>query len=124
MREENNDILLGGGDALVHLAGPVHKKYSATFVLGFPFSMYISYQRFFNLPLPCTHMYLIRVTPFFVRDFIDLVLSSPILTLLVCHSFLILFYLRNSRITVFSQTLTTFWDLIQLTLAYLGRPFH
>ena len=31
----------------------------------------------------------------------DLILSSPILTLLVCHSFLILLYLRNSRIDVF-----------------------
>ena len=30
--EENNDILLAGGDALVYLAGPMHKKYSATFV--------------------------------------------------------------------------------------------
>ena len=26
--EENNDIFLAGGDALVHLAGPMHKKYS------------------------------------------------------------------------------------------------
>ena len=30
--EENNDIFLAGGDALVHLAGPMHKKYSKTFV--------------------------------------------------------------------------------------------
>ena len=46
-------------------------------------------------PPPCTHMYTFRVTPFCVRDFIDLILSSPILTLLVCHNFLILFYLKN-----------------------------
>ena len=30
--EENNYIFLGGGDALVSLAEPVHKKYSTTFV--------------------------------------------------------------------------------------------
>ena len=27
MMEENNDIFLAGGDALVYLAGPMHKKY-------------------------------------------------------------------------------------------------
>ena len=26
MMEENNDIFLAGGDALVYLAGPMHKK--------------------------------------------------------------------------------------------------
>ena len=26
MMEENNDIFLAGGDALVYFAGPVHKK--------------------------------------------------------------------------------------------------
>ena len=30
--EENNDIFLAGGDALVYLAGPMHKKYSKAFV--------------------------------------------------------------------------------------------
>ena len=45
------------------------------------------------------------VNPFGVCDFIDLILSFPILTLLVCHSFFI-DYLRNSRIGVFiSDTL-------------------
>ena len=39
--------------------------------------------------------------PFCLCDFIDLILSSPILTLFVCHSFLILFYFRNSRIDFF-----------------------
>ena len=28
MMEENNDIFLAGGDALVYLAGPMDKKYS------------------------------------------------------------------------------------------------
>ena len=50
--EENNDIFLAGGDALVYLAEPTHKKYSATFVCVHPFSTYVSYDRFFNsLPL-------------------------------------------------------------------------
>ena len=44
----------------------------------------------------------ININPSFcVCDFVDLILPFPILTLLVCHSFLILFYLRNSRIDVF-----------------------
>ena len=43
--EENNDIFLAGRDALVYLAGPMHKKYSTTFVWGHPFSTYVSYDR-------------------------------------------------------------------------------
>ena len=56
----------------------------------------------FPTPLPlvwiCTHL---EWTPFCVCDFIDLILPSPILTLLVCYSFLILFYFRKWRIDVF-----------------------
>ena len=37
MMEENNDIFLAGGDALVYLAEPMHKKCSITFVWGQPF---------------------------------------------------------------------------------------
>ena len=44
-REENNDIFLASGDALVYLAEPVHKKYSTTFFGGHPFSTYVSYDR-------------------------------------------------------------------------------
>ena len=102
LMEENNDIFLGDGNALVYLAGPIRNKYFTTIVSGYPFSTYVSYDRIFNptpLPprpfIPCTHMYSFRVIPFCVRDFIDLILSSPILTRLVCHSFLILFYLKN-----------------------------
>ena len=56
----------------------------------------------FSTPLPLVHIctYL-QELPFCVCNFIDLILSSPILTLLVCHSFLIVFYCRNSRIDVF-----------------------
>ena len=58
MMEENNDIFLAGGDALVYLAKPAHKKYSTTFVWGHSFSTYVSYDQFFNPPPPvrtCTH---------------------------------------------------------------------
>ena len=49
MMEENSDVVLAGDDALVYLAQPMHKKYSTTFVCGEPFSMYLSYDRFFNI---------------------------------------------------------------------------
>ena len=91
MMEENNDIFLAGGDALVYLAKPMHKKCSTTFVWSHPFSTYVSYDQFFDPPPPCTH----KLAPFGVRDFMDLILYSLIVTLLVCHSFVILFYLRN-----------------------------
>ena len=48
---------------------------------------------------------------------IDLMLSSPILALLVCHSFLILFYRRNSRIDDFVSDTHYF---IQFPVAYHG----
>ena len=41
--EENNDIILPGGDALVPLAEAMHKKYFTKFVWGHPFSAYVSY---------------------------------------------------------------------------------
>ena len=49
--EENNDIFLVGGDALVYLTVPMHKKYSTTFVWGHPFGTYLSQDQFFNPPL-------------------------------------------------------------------------
>ena len=48
MMEENNNIFLAGGNALLYLAKPVHEKYSTTFVWGHPFSRYVSYDQFFN----------------------------------------------------------------------------
>ena len=42
MIEENNDIFLAGGDALVHLAGSIQQKYSTIFVWGHPFSTHVS----------------------------------------------------------------------------------
>ena len=60
--EKNNKIFLAGGDALKCMAEPLHKKYSTTFVWGHPFSMYVSYGRFFT-PFPCTHLYTFWMTP-------------------------------------------------------------
>ena len=60
MMEESNDIFLAGGDALVYLAEPMRKKYSTKLFWGNPFSTYVSYDRFFNSPLPvrtCTHFF-------------------------------------------------------------------
>ena len=42
MVEENSDIFLAGGDALLYLAIPMHKKYSTTFVWDHPLSAYVS----------------------------------------------------------------------------------
>ena len=51
MMEENNNIFLACGDALVYLAEPIHTKYCATFVWGLPFSTYVSYDQYFY-PFP------------------------------------------------------------------------
>ena len=53
MMEQNNDIFLAGGDALMYLTGPMHEKYCTAFVWGHPF---------FQLPSPFKHMYAFRVT--------------------------------------------------------------
>ena len=58
MMEENNDIFLGGGDALVYLAGLMHKKCSITFVWGQTFSMYVSYDPILNL-FPLLYAYVL-----------------------------------------------------------------
>ena len=34
--EENNDIFLADGEALVYLAGPMNKEYFTTFFCGHP----------------------------------------------------------------------------------------
>ena len=49
--EGDNDIFLAGGDGLVYLAKPMHKRYSTTFAWGYPFSTYVFCDQFFN-PLP------------------------------------------------------------------------
>ena len=54
MMEENNDIFLAGGDALVYLAEPMYKKYSTKLFWGNSFSTYVSYDVLFS---PCTQLY-------------------------------------------------------------------
>ena len=58
---EENDIFLVGGDALMHLAEPVHKTYYTKFVWSHSFSTYASYNQFFNSlspssPTPLPHI--------------------------------------------------------------------
>ena len=57
----------------------------------------------FSTPSPLYAYGRIQSNPLFayILDFIDLILSTPLLISLVCHNFLILFYLRNSRVDVF-----------------------
>ena len=49
--EENSDIFLAGGDALVYLAETIHKKYSTKLFWGNPFSTYVSMADL-STPLP------------------------------------------------------------------------
>ena len=43
--ELKNDVFLAGGDALVYLNEPMHKKYSTAFAWGHLFSEYVSYDQ-------------------------------------------------------------------------------
>ena len=59
------DIFLAGDDALEYLAGPMHKKYSMSFIWDHPFSTCGSYDQYFDpsrIP-PWAHMYAFRVPP-------------------------------------------------------------
>ena len=49
--EENKDIFLGSGDALLYLTGPVYKKYFTKFFWCYPFNTYLMTD-FSTLPLP------------------------------------------------------------------------
>ena len=62
--EENNDIFLAGGDALVYSAEPMHQKYSLKFVWSYPFSTYVSYDQFFNSTPPARTCTLFGWLPF------------------------------------------------------------
>ena len=93
--EENNDIFL----VTVMLLYTWRDQYATSILQQLSRAIHLlrTYLMtdFSALPPLCTHMYTFRVTPLCVRDFIDLILPSPILTLFVCHNFLILFYLKN-----------------------------
>ena len=59
MMNGNNGIFPAGGDVLVYLAEPVHKKYSTKFVWDYPFSTYVSYDWFFNSLLLYTPVHIL-----------------------------------------------------------------
>ena len=71
-------------------------------VWGLPFRTYATHYQLFDLPPPPPGLYAFRVPPFFTY------MVTPILKLLVWHSFLILF---------------PTWHLIQFQVAYRERPF-
>ena len=48
LTDENNDIFLADGDAVVCLAEPMYKKYFTVFAWGHPFSTYVFHDRFFK----------------------------------------------------------------------------
>ena len=60
MMEENNDIFLAGGDALVYLAGPMHKKKNSQHLFGAIYVVRTYLRTNFSTPLPlisiCTHL--------------------------------------------------------------------
>ena len=61
--EENNDIFLAGGDALVHLAKSMQKRYFWKFIWAHLFSTYVSYDRFFNSLLPYAPLHILCDSP-------------------------------------------------------------
>ena len=58
--EENNDIFLAGGDALVYLARPMHKKNIPQHLFGAIHLVCTYLKTDFSTPLPlvsiCTHL--------------------------------------------------------------------
>ena len=101
MMERNNDIFFAGDYALGYLDGPLHEKYSTTFIWRHEFSRCVSYDQFFDylhIPLrhKCTHLEYLRLLCMLSHGFDT---PFPVLTLLVCHNFLEdCFFLRNSEI--------------------------
>ena len=70
MMEENNNIFLVYGDALVYLARPMHKKYYTTFAWGHPF------RSNFQPASPFKDMYAFRVTATAVGLFQKILLNT------------------------------------------------
>ena len=60
MMEENNDIFLAAVDALVYLAGPMHKKNIPEHLFGAIYLIRTYLRTDFSTPLPfvsiCTHL--------------------------------------------------------------------
>ena len=64
--EENNDIFLAGGDALVYLAGPMHKKNIPQHLFGAIHLVRTYLMTNFSITSPsCTDKYAFRVIPLF-----------------------------------------------------------
>ena len=63
MMEENIDIILTVGDALVYLAGPMHKKNIPQHLFGAIHLVHTYLRTNVSIPTPpCKHMYAFRVT--------------------------------------------------------------
>ena len=60
---ENNGIFLAGGDALVYLAEPMHKKYSTINLFGAIHLVRTYLKTDFSTAFPCTHLYTLHMTP-------------------------------------------------------------
>ena len=56
MMEKNNDNFLAGGDAVVYLTETMHRKYATAFARDHPFSMYVSFDQFFD-PVPLVRIW-------------------------------------------------------------------
>ena len=65
MMEQNLNIFLACRDAVVYLAKPMYRKYSTTFVLGHPYSIYVSCDQFFNPLTLYTPIYNLDDSPLF-----------------------------------------------------------
>ena len=77
MMEGGNNIFVAGVDVLGYLSGPMHKKYSMTFIWGHQLSTRGSYYGFFNLshiPLGWTCK---SIPAFLVCDLFDLITHLP-----------------------------------------------
>ena len=57
MMGENNGIFLVGGDALVYLVKPMHKKYSTINLFGAIHLVRTYLKTNFSTAFPCTHLY-------------------------------------------------------------------
>ena len=76
MMEENNDIFLAGGDVLVYLAEPMHKKNIPQHCLGPSIQCVRILGPIFQPPSSCKHMYAFRVTVTVVALFQKILLNN------------------------------------------------
>ena len=104
--EENSGALLAGSDALAHLAGPMHKKYSTTFVWSHLFSTQVSYDQFFNVEVFFFFTTTVSVTDqFWLISFNDNCCFFFITTLFVVNSTVIVIIKRINKVFHFFKSL-------------------